>query len=271
MHTSSQAVEKVPGLFRQPEKCRYFCAALRRKSPRFACRNPCTARLPGHLIPLEAGCRPLELPRPNLSGFISTEVFNKLERGGVLCTPPRLCRDRLPQVPQLPLIDRAEPVDPAEVGGPDQIRRLAQLHRPGALQQRGRKLGTEVVVLPGQGVVEVTGHRPQQIVVIPVFLRIHSVDLTAQAVIDRKRNSQFIEAAGDLLSFGLDLQTDLLHHQPRRESEALILPGKAVKRAAGAIQADGGVGVAVVGDQVDQPGKPGPRPSEQDVDRLFLV
>ena len=57
------------------QKCRYFCAAVRRKSPRFACRKPCTARLPRHLIPFEAGGCPLELPRPNLRGIISTEVF----------------------------------------------------------------------------------------------------------------------------------------------------------------------------------------------------
>ena len=31
-----QAVEKVQGLFRQPEKCRYFPAVQRRKSPRCA-------------------------------------------------------------------------------------------------------------------------------------------------------------------------------------------------------------------------------------------
>ena len=47
------------------QKCRYFCAPQRRKSPRFACRNPCTARFPGHLIPFEAGRCPPELPRPD--------------------------------------------------------------------------------------------------------------------------------------------------------------------------------------------------------------
>ena len=48
-------------------KCRYFCAALRRKSPRFACRNPCAARLPGHLLPFEAGPSPPAAPRPATS------------------------------------------------------------------------------------------------------------------------------------------------------------------------------------------------------------
>ena len=74
-----QAVKKVQGLFRQPEKCRYFCAPQRRKSPRFACRNPCTARLPGHLIPLEAGGCPLELPRPDSGGFDSAQVLRETE------------------------------------------------------------------------------------------------------------------------------------------------------------------------------------------------
>ena len=57
------------------QKCHYFCAAVRRKSPRFARRNPCTARLPGHLIPFEAGGCPLELPRPVSGGFDSAQVF----------------------------------------------------------------------------------------------------------------------------------------------------------------------------------------------------
>ncbi len=157
----------------------------------------------------------------------------------------------------------------AEVGGPDQIRSLPQLHRPGALQQRGRKLGTEVVVFPGHGVVEVTGHRPQQIVVVAVFLRIHPVNLAAQPLIDRKGDAQCIETAGNLLSLGLDLQTYLLHHQPRREGEARILPREAVKGAVGAVQADGGVGVAVIGGQMNQPGKPGPRAGQQNINALF--
>lgn len=45
------------------------------KSPPFACRNPCTAGVPGHLIPFGAGGCPLEFPRLNLSRFISAEVF----------------------------------------------------------------------------------------------------------------------------------------------------------------------------------------------------
>ena len=76
---------EYPEAFRLSEKSKDFSDSLknavtfapqqRRKSPRFACRNPCTARLPGHLIPFEAGGCPLELPRPNLRGIISTEVF----------------------------------------------------------------------------------------------------------------------------------------------------------------------------------------------------
>ena len=70
------------------QKCRYFCAAIRRKSPRFACRKPCTARIPGHLIPLEAGCCPLELPRPDAGGFDAARVFDKLKRGQVMDLSP---------------------------------------------------------------------------------------------------------------------------------------------------------------------------------------
>ena len=42
------------------------------------------------MIPLEAGGCPLELPRPNLSGFISTKVFDKLKQAA-----PAHCRGRL--------------------------------------------------------------------------------------------------------------------------------------------------------------------------------
>ena len=50
-----------------------------RKSPSFACRKPCTASLPGHLILFEAGGCPLELPRPNSGGFYSAQFFDKLK------------------------------------------------------------------------------------------------------------------------------------------------------------------------------------------------
>ena len=36
----------------------------------------------GDVIPFQAGCRPLELPRPNLSRFISTQFFDKLKAAG---------------------------------------------------------------------------------------------------------------------------------------------------------------------------------------------
>ena len=71
------------------QKCRCFPAAQRRKSPRCARRTPCHARCSGHSIPLEAGCRPLELPRHNLGGFLSTQFFDQpppgLSPGGAFC------------------------------------------------------------------------------------------------------------------------------------------------------------------------------------------
>ena len=57
-------------------KFRYFCAAQRRKSPRSACRKPCKARLPGHLIPFEAGGCPLELPRRNRAHISCNRGFS---------------------------------------------------------------------------------------------------------------------------------------------------------------------------------------------------
>src|SRR5699024_10278717 len=62
------------------QKCRYFPAATRRKSPRSARREPCRARFPGHSIPLEAGCRPLELPRQSSGKFLLTEFFVKRKK-----------------------------------------------------------------------------------------------------------------------------------------------------------------------------------------------
>ena len=64
------------------QKCRYFCAAVRRKSPRFACRKPCTARFPGHLIPFEAGgCPPRAPPALSQAHFILRRFSDKLRRG----------------------------------------------------------------------------------------------------------------------------------------------------------------------------------------------
>ena len=74
--------KKSRNFFDSLKKCRYFCAAQRRKSPRFACRNPCTARLPGHLIPFEAGGCPLELPRLDSGRFYSAQVFRQTAAKG---------------------------------------------------------------------------------------------------------------------------------------------------------------------------------------------
>ena len=63
--SAAQAVEKVPSLvdFFHSLVSRYFSALPGRKSPRFARRLPCCAREAGDMISLEAGFRPLELPR----------------------------------------------------------------------------------------------------------------------------------------------------------------------------------------------------------------
>ncbi len=72
--------KKSVDFFDRLKKCRYFRAAQRRKSPRSAGRKPCCARLPGHLIPCEAGGCPLALPRPDTARFCSTEVFRHAEK-----------------------------------------------------------------------------------------------------------------------------------------------------------------------------------------------
>ena len=83
--------EKSQYLSDRLQKCRYFCAAQRRKSPCFARRNPCTARLPGHSIPFEAGGCPLELPPPRLKQNLFHTSFSICcwdpagKTGGVPC------------------------------------------------------------------------------------------------------------------------------------------------------------------------------------------
>ena len=62
---------------KQSIKCRYFCAAQRRKSPRFACRKPCTANLPGHLTPFEAGSCPPPPANPRADSS-KQSFFDKL-------------------------------------------------------------------------------------------------------------------------------------------------------------------------------------------------
>ena len=74
--------KKSLDFFDSLQKCRYFRAAQRRKSPRSAPRKPCTARLPGHSIPREAGGCPLALPRPDTGGFCSTEFFRHVLKKG---------------------------------------------------------------------------------------------------------------------------------------------------------------------------------------------
>ena len=81
-----------PALMAGPVKCRYFCAAQRRKSPRSARRKPCAARLPGHLIPFEAGRCPLELPRPGRDSSCSIKMFEQTSAGPALMAGPVKCR-----------------------------------------------------------------------------------------------------------------------------------------------------------------------------------
>ena len=70
MHTSSQAVEKVPGLFRQPEKMPILSHRCAVEKSSLCSLNALLSKAFRALIPLEAGCRPLELPRQYSGGFV---------------------------------------------------------------------------------------------------------------------------------------------------------------------------------------------------------
>ena len=96
--------------------------------------------------------------------------------------------------------------------------------------------------------VEVTGQRAQQIVVIALPLAVHSGELPPEAAVYRVGDLQFIETAGDL---PVPDARPLLH-QAGGEGKVLVSAGEAVKGPGGAVQADGGMGITVGGDQVDE-------------------
>lgn len=76
----SRLLKKSIDFFDSLQKCRYFCAAQRHKSPRFARRKPCCARQCGAFDPIRGGRCPLELPRLS-STFCSHDegFFDKLK------------------------------------------------------------------------------------------------------------------------------------------------------------------------------------------------
>ena len=74
MHTSSQAVEKVPGLFRQPEKMPILLRRTAAQKSALRLPEALPSKASGAFDPTRGGL-PLELPRLNWSGFISAVVF----------------------------------------------------------------------------------------------------------------------------------------------------------------------------------------------------
>ena len=80
--SAAQAVEKVPSLvdFFHSLVSRCFSAPPGRKSPRFARRLPCCAREAGDMISLEAGFRPLELPRGAISSLLPSQPSHRQQK-----------------------------------------------------------------------------------------------------------------------------------------------------------------------------------------------
>ena len=134
--SAAQAVEKVPSLvdFFHSLVSRCFSAPPGRKSPRFARRLPCCAREAGDMISLEAGFRPLELPRLILNhpSLKKRDPQAGRRRGPVSSPPQFTCFQYF--LPQLRTfwpngrcpIKRLRPFHPAQrVSSPrDWIRRL---------------------------------------------------------------------------------------------------------------------------------------------------
>mgnify|MGYP006972081370 CR=1 FL=1 len=70
-----QAVEKVLWTFPTAFTMPLLSRGKAPKSPRFARRTPADAGFSGHLIPHEAGCRPLALPRRRPEEISNPQVF----------------------------------------------------------------------------------------------------------------------------------------------------------------------------------------------------
>ena len=100
-------------LFRQPEECRYFCAALRHENSRFAPRSkypwgaprtPCKARLCATFDLIRGGLCPLEFPLRKETSDPIERVYRQAERRAAGRRPffvcplrPRCARPPLPK------------------------------------------------------------------------------------------------------------------------------------------------------------------------------
>ena len=150
-------------------------------------------------------------------------------------------------------MDGPEPLEGAEVGGPEQGGWLGQFHRPAIRQKPSHKLGAEKVVPPLEGQVKIAGERPKHTVMVLLPLGVHGLKLAAEGYVGILAHPQLIEAAGDRPPAA----GDLLLHQSGGEGKVFVFSGKAVKGSSGPIQPNRGVGIVVLSGQVDQPGEPG--------------
>ena len=158
--------------------------------------------------------------------------------------------------PMNPIVT-SQPGESYERHDPDHLK--PKYYNPDSiLQKSGHELGAEVVVPPLERQVEVAGKDPQHTVVVLLPLDIHGAQPLPQTEVGLLAHLQLIEAAGDRPA----VHRDLFLHQAGGEGQIAVLSGKAVKGAAGAVQADGGVGEIVPGGEVDQPGKPGLGPGQ---------
>ena len=94
-------------------------------------------------------------------------------------------------------VDGPEPLEGAEVGGPEQGGWLGQFHRPAIRQKPSHKLGAEKVVPPLEGQVKIAGERPKHTVMVLLPLGVHGLKLAAEGYVGVLAHPQLIEAAGD--------------------------------------------------------------------------
>ena len=125
------------------------------------------------------------------------------------------------------------------------------------------------MVLPAQRLMEVAAQCTQQIIVVLLPTGVHGRKLLFQMVIGLGGDLQLTQAPGRLpTADGAAVQP--LLDQSGRQGKAGVQTTKAVKGAGGTVQTDGGMGVAVVGGQVNEPGKLGPGAGEENIYRFGL-
>lgn len=169
-----------------------------------------------------------------------------------------LCRPLGLEVFQIPPVDSAQALHRAEIRRPQQGGRLGQFYSAALLKQSGDKLGAEVIPLPVERQVEMTGQSAQQAVVVNAAQGVHGPQLVPEPAVGGRRHRKGVQTAGDVFPTQPPAAVQLFLNQSGRQGEPGVFSAEAVKGSHRPLQADGGVRVVVSGGQMDDAGKTGP-------------